>query len=698
MESEFSEHIRQKLEVITDIDVISKIFKELPELGDEIYKLAFEGRSLAKRIIENKEKIEKYLEISRKLKISPDELIDLLIIPDLPIKVGVGKKFVEGVVGFKGLGIETIDHHLEEFNYENISDNSEEELKKEVSITTIMYRIPPYMLTTPDKLPEVDRRINDIVGNRFVWLIRPKGLEKRKWARATRSVKPIIHGDAQFTNGIWIPSKITLVDLIDKCIIIETPWLNLKFGSEKISRKINNLTNKTMILSELRRLRSETAAYKTIQRWGLRFDYVYFCYWGRGLSTDPFDVKCPFKNCNVRKEGVCDGVKLWSGKYEYRKPFPKVYPLRDSQFQNDGTEIYKESLPGKIVDFTAYDYRHVHNYWYGIEFGAWFIRSRPIIRLFFGDEKYYFKIGYSIPTSVMEFSFDDSWLDKVILTCLSKNADLRKSLALKYVFNQSLGRTFEYGGLADLIEDLLNKGENYETYRKIKDKKFERDFIIFCKQVFMHTFKHLLSQFILKDLLGVEFSFVIPKYYYNSGKYPNNVNRVLIAENAKNGRIGIVDTVIKKIEEIGLAQFIMEFCNFATSYLKQHAEEFDRIDERRKEEARKSLEIAKSRISDKDKLQRLERIEKVTETLKERLSEVDVELDSTLARLYLLTSGDLDDRTLIDLEDYFDDILDYHGFRICVDGCNACVRLERVCSEGSGQITTTSRTTTPSRS
>ena len=154
---------------------------------------------------------------------------------------------------------------------------------------------------------------------------------------------------------------------------------------------------------------------------GLRFDYVYFCYWGRGLSTDPFDVKCPFKNCDVRKNAVCDGERLWSGKYGYRKPFPKVYPLRDSQFQNDGIEIYAESLPAKIVSFSAYDFRHVHNYWYGVEFGTWFIRSRPIIRVFFGDEKYYFRICYSIPTSVMEFSFNDNWLEKAILKCLSED-------------------------------------------------------------------------------------------------------------------------------------------------------------------------------------------------------------------------------------------------------------------------------------
>ena len=435
----------------------------------------------------------------------------------------------------------------------------------------------------------------------------------------------------------------------------------------------------------------EADAHKTIQRWGLRFDYVYFCYWGRGLSTDPFDFKCPFKNCDVRKNGVCDGERLWSGKYGYRKPFPKIYPLRDSLFQNDGIEVYTESLPAKLVSFSAYDFRHVHNYWYGVEFGTWFIRGRPIIRVFFGDERYYFRIGYSIPTSVMEFSFNDDWLEKAILKCLSEDAYLRKNLAIKYIFSKSLGRSFEYGKLAELVDDLLNKGENYETYQKIRDMKLEKDFVIFCKQVFIHSFKHILNHFLLKNLLGVEFNFVIPKYYYNSEKYPNNVNKVSIAENAKNGRIGIVDTVIKKVEEIGLPQFLVEFCNFAVEYLRQHTEEFNKIDRNRRIEAQKSLEVTKNRISEEDKLQRLERIENVVKSLKEKLDDVDLELDSTLSRLYLLIKGELDDRTLVDLEDYFDDVLDYYGFHICVDGCNACVRLERECGEGSGQIVTTSK-------
>ncbi len=44
-----------------------------------------------------------------------------------------------------------------------------------------------------------------------------------------------------------------------------------------------------------------------------------------------------------------------------------------------------------------------------------------------------------------------------------------------------------------------------------------------------------------------------------------------------------------------------------------------------------------------------------------------------------------------EIGDYFDDILEKYGFKLCLDGCNGCVRLERYCEEGVQQILTTSR-------
>lgn len=690
MGSDPIDEIKQKIDELTDIEIISKLVKRFPELKAEIYQLAGDGGALVKKIDQKKDKIKRYLEISKKLRISPDEL-NFLLLPDIPVRVGLGKKFIEGVVGFKGLGIETIDHHLEEFNYEKISDYSEEKIGEEISTTTIMYRIPPYMLTFPDKLTEWDKKISDIVGGRFVWLIVPKNMEKRKWRRVTNSKNNIAQGDIQFINGIWTPSKITLMDLVNKCIMIETPALNIKFGSRKIAERLKNIKHKPAIFAELQQLeRSEVTHNISLRRWGLRFDYVYFCYWGYGISTDPFDKNCPFNSCQKRLEGICDGERLWSGTYGYRKPFPKIYPLKDTHAQNDGVEIYRESLPAELFTFSAYDFRHIHTYWYGIEIGAWFIRSRPILRLFFGDEKRYFKIGYRIPTTTMEFIINDDWLEEAILDAL-KDEKIRKNLALKYIFNSLLGRTFEYNRITNLINNLVNKKDEYKILNEILNEKYEENFIAFCKRVFMHSFKHFMNQFVLKDLVGVESNFVIPKYYYNSGKYPNNVNKILIAENARNGRIGIIDTLIKKIEKNGLATFLKEFCKFSINYLEQHTLDFGEIDKERQREASKLLKKAKLLIKDKDKLKRLERLEKAVKTLRENVDNVGINLDSTLARICLLVGGEIDEKTLFELEDHFDDVLDYYGFSLCVDGCNACVRLERECNEGSEQIITTSK-------
>ncbi len=683
MSSNFSEEVARRIEEINK--AIVEFLSKHPELmkESEIFDLCSKGSSLVKRLEDAKDKISEFVKISQDLRIKPDELIEFLLLPDIPVRIGVGKKFVESIIGFRGLGIETIDHHLDKFSYEGISDESEE-----VSITTIMYRVPPYMFVSPDSPPDLDKRISDIVGNRFIWLVRPRGLKKEDWFKV--SGKPIADGDAQFVNGMYVPSRITLIDLINKCIKIETPWVSLKFGCERIKETVGSLANKNTILSKLIELK-ESGDANAIGGWGLRFDYVYYCYWGKGLSTDPFDIKCPFTNCEVRKRGICNGIRLWSGTYGSRKPFPKVYPLRDAQFQNDGVKIYEENLPDGIIKFSAYDYRHVHNYWYGVEFGTWFIRTRPTIRLFFGDEKHYFKIGYRIPTSVIEVTLDDNWLERAILDSLKYNEALRKSLALKFILYGALGRTFEYERLVRKIDELLNKEGDFALYQRIVgEKRFERDFMVFCKRVLLHSLKHFFSQFILRNLLGVEFNFVIPKYYYNSGQYPNNVNRILIAENAKNGKIGIVDTIVKIIDDKGLPQFLREFCEFTIRYLEEHTREFNKIDAERQKEAKKCLDRVKSKLNE-DKMKRLESIENAVKSLKERSENVGIELDSATARLYLLIEGGIDETVLRDIEDYFDDVLDSYGFHTCVDGCNACVRLEKECGEGSGQILTTSK-------
>ncbi len=100
---------------------------------------------------------------------------------------------------------------------------------------------------------------------------------------------------------------------------------------------------------------------------------------------------------------LCDGKRYWSATYCRRKPYPKIYPLRYVAPGLGGVLVYKEKLPKEIIVFTAYDKRRVESVWYGIEIGTWFIRARPTIRIYFDKRT---RIGYSIPTSLLELSFN----------------------------------------------------------------------------------------------------------------------------------------------------------------------------------------------------------------------------------------------------------------------------------------------------
>ncbi len=56
-----------------------------------------------------------------------------------------------------------------------------------------------------------------------------------------------------------------------------------------------------------------------------------------------------------------------------------------------------------------------------------------------------------------------------------------------------------------------------------------------------------------------------------------------------------------------------------------------------------------------------------------------------------MVSNKISEDLIEEFEDYFDDIHEKHGFPLCWDGCNVCIRLERYCGEGIYQILTTSK-------
>jgi hypothetical protein len=609
----------------------------------------------------------------------------ILELKTLPRTRAVGKKIVSFVAGFQGLGIEAIDHHIESVEFEGMPKKPEEATP--VSITAFMYRTPPYDLARPEEEIGYDEEITKMLGPRYSWFVKPKNARAGVWdevwnqIQPTRKSKPIAMATYNQVYGIIVPKSITLVDLSRRSLHFEfeKPLFYLKMGSEKIREAVKDITTDRELLNSLIQIEKESAP----PRPGMRFDYVHFCYIGRGISTDPFDRVCPFTSCPARPDRICDGKKLWSGTYFSRKQFPKVYPLRTMMVSRaTGTPTLEEYLPRKILSVKAYNDQRINTFWYGVEIAAWFMKVRPIVRIYFDD---FSKPGYVIPTSTLNILLSPEWLDEQVRKILRDKAEVRSAIALKKVINESLGKFFDYKRLTSTVEGLIARsGETWKRYKRYIGGEIDDELLTFARACLLHSLEHMFSQYVLHQLAGVDFNFVITR------SYPQVTPNVVLAENARNGNLGIVDTVVKKIDEEGLPSFLIDFLTWLTNTIDFHVRTFDEVARRRREEAERVLKHARTTLEPKQ-LQGLQEVNEKVGRFKEELSAVTEPFDITLARLILLVGRRIGEEEMNRIEELFDDILEAQGFPICWDGCNACVRMERYCNEGTKQIVTTSR-------
>ena len=652
--------------------------------------------SIISEIKKKESHLNEFLELIQKTKALPEDLLNLLSLPEVPISASRGRVVVEGIVGYRGLGIETIDHHISKIIYEGVKEDRPEEIPTNISITSFMYRTPPFELTRCPYEKKNDEEITKILGARHVWLVKPIYVSDSSWRTIQNKTrgqgKNILIGSYDKIGSILQLNTLKIVDITQKCleIEIEKPIFFLKLGSSRLEEELANLNSKVTILEKLKAL--EQNAFQDLgwgrSSWGIRLDYVYFCYKGLAISTDPYDLECPFRNCPLRREGICNRKRYWSATYSRRKPYPKIYPLRSVYVSAEFESIpkYRTFLPKNIVIFSAYDKRKVESKWYGIEMGTWFLRSRPIVRIYFDKDS---QVGYSIPTSLVEISFNIKWLTDIIKKILENNDTVRRNVALKYILYNRLGKTLDYNNLSKVINNILQNGEEAQRFKQYYlYKRFDDNFLAFARKLLLHSLEHMLTQYVLFKLVGVDYSFILTKHYYK------NAAKLFIIENAKNGGLGIIDTIIRDVENKGLAGFLLEFTNWLKIFLEEHDREFNNISNERKSKAIRLLNEVIKRFEKENptRATRLKKMDEEVEGFRHELERANIQLDITLARTILLVSNRIPEDLIGDLEDYFDDILEKHGFLLCWDGCNGCVILERYCGEGVHQILTTSKT------
>lgn len=689
---------RAHIKLYQEIGRLSTTGKE--KIVERLHRISAEIWSSLREVREKKSVIEEFVNLVKRTRSTPEDVINLLSLTELPVTRGGGRVIVEGIVGYRGLGIETIDHHLSKVSYENVEEPREEGAPTNVSITSLMYRVPPFELTRCSYERGKDEEITKILGARHVWLVKPRGVTDDSWRNILaktlgRRRKNVIIGRYDQVGGILQLNTLKLIDITQRSLeleIVDTSGRGryvffLKLGSSRLEEQLEGVRSKERILEVLReREKQAPAELGPRGSWRIRLDYVYFCYKGLAMSTDPYDLECPYRNCPLRIGDMCDGERYWSAKYFRRKPYPKVYPLRSVDPGLGGIPSYKEALPASLITFSAYDKRRIESVWYGVEVGTWFIRARPTIRIYFDNSS---KIGYSIPTSLLEFSFKIGWLNEEIKTILLENDEVRRSIALKYVLLKSLGRRLDYDRLTRALTNIMSEeGEEAEEFAKYyKRKEIDDDILTFARRLLLHSLTHLLTQYVLFRLVGVDYNFILTRYYYK------NSAKIFVVENAKNGRLGIVDTVVKHVKRKGLPAFLLEFTEWLDAFLDVHDKDFDKILAERKSEATRLIAatIRRLKAEDPEKADRLIKVDEIVQSFRDELERAGLELDIALARTVLLASNRVREDLIQDLEDYFDDMLEKNGFRLCWDGCNACVRLEKHCNEGIYQVLTTSK-------
>ncbi len=666
--------------------------EDKPGIASKLGRILSQVDSVREEIDRKREHINNFIGIVKKVRIAPIDLLDLLHLSEVPL-TSVGRALVERIVGYRGLGIETMDHYISEVTYEDVEKIEDEMLLSDISITRFIYRVPPFELSRYPYERGKDAEITKILGAKHVWLVKPESVSESSWRNiqaktAGRRNIDVIRGKYDKVGSIVQLRSLELVDITRKYleIEIERPIFFLKLGSKKLEDDLKHTNSKERLLKVLRS-KEEQAPQELGERssWRIRLDYVYFCYRGLAISTDPYDLECPFMACPLRDKG-CDGRRYWSATYYKRKPYPKIYPLRSVKPIPGGVLIYEERLPKDIVVFKAYDRRRVESAWYGVEMGTWFIRSRPTIRIRFDKNA---QVGYSIPTSLLEISFNINWLNYIVRKILEENDEIRKSVALKFILYRSLRQTLDYERLAKAIDNIIERREEAKEFEEYyKNKKISGNLLIFARRLLLHSLEHLLTNYVLFKLVGVDYDFIMTRYYYKK-----DVAKIFIVENAKNGRLGIVDTVAREVENKGLSAFLIDLIDWLETFLDDHDREYSKLSHERKNRAIRLIDetIRRFEQRDRDKADRLKQIIDRVREFSDKLRKASIQMDVTLARTTLLVSGRVSEDLIEELEDYFDDILEMYEFPLCWDGCNACVRLERYCGEGVHQILTTSK-------
>lgn len=469
-----------------------------------------------------------------------------------------------------------------------------------------------------------------------------------------------------------------------------------KYGSEKLRNTIRKCVE--------RGLKDPNDIEKCVKEKYLRFigsrrrkssydpldlSYVWYCGIGKGLSTDPWDIRCPFeKQCKYARMGGYrkkEHCTYWS---RNRRIFPRIFPQINIEVHMDKAED-----EDKFSIFRFFTARHVYvveNYvglqWrmpayigdgipVSVNFKKPLVKELPdtnILGMEFPLEIIR-RLGALLLDEKIEAPSVDLGYDRSV-----KLSDLLISKFFLWLNTERGMRSYEYlrKSTRKILEEYLRFRDNLKN-----EEEYKKNFQLFIAKLIAHTLAHLLLAY-LASSLDLNFDDLI--YSYVVDEEEGRV-KIYVAENSPYGNLDLPGQV--KMYFGSISEMSRKFLQDTSNMLDRHQHDI-------MESLNARIFVEKRFLSRNDEMREfLEELRKLYKNMVDK----GLVLDQWYFGLHLLLSNEFEKY----IEEYgidknkafqhFDEIIPLAGPPTCLDGCNDCVMFEKKCRETLGQHLSVSR-------
>ncbi|MCC6005368.1 MAG: hypothetical protein LM590_13605, partial [Thermofilum sp.] len=514
---ELSEIVERKIiEEKTFAGREGKYLKKLREKINELRKAYNEIREISFNLITDLMKKQKTLVI-------PPEIRYLVRSLELRGEIWT-HEIVEKVSGLRNVAGEP---YTEEVKIE-VPFVREEEFR--LTIDQLFTRYPPF--------EPIQEEFEGITG-RFIWFLEPDNAIFEK----PKNIQGKIDNCAEIDEEKLASVKFLdiLKDAQNGAIIvrIHTGFRNIfvKYGSEKLADALKHRFSVKVLQDKYKNRYKRTYSVSNL-------GYVWYCILGLSMSTDPYDLKCPFmQHCPVGKnKRKCN---KWSWR---RRLFPKVYVIPERKLDLAYAADRKHGQPLLfITPFAVSGVRMYELY----RRAQWYMPSitpeGPIVEVAFKkslrkDLPKTNVIGFEIPLLIVKTTIksllDEKISGKPEVTVIygsnyNHNVSLEKLLLSKFFVYKMTKRGLDTFSFLQMKDDKLIK-----KFKKLSQElQRNSDRVVdFAINVLGHTLAHLFHSYV-SNALEIEPENLLYVYEINEEK---GVLVVAIAENSAWGSLNIV--------------------------------------------------------------------------------------------------------------------------------------------------------------